>query len=68
VRVRIKMIMNLFTRTKLIHSFRFILKGILEIGSPAWCLKTKSNWDNYQAKYPEQWVATENRFLKNNNS
>jgi hypothetical protein len=39
-------------------------KGILEIGSPAWCLKTKSNWDNYQAKYPEQWVAIENRFLK----
>lgn len=40
-------------------------KGILEIGSPAWCLKTKSNWDNYQDKYPEQWVAIDNRYVKN---
>jgi hypothetical protein len=56
------MIMNLFTRTKLIHSLGFIPKGILEIGSPAWCLKQRVI--NYQAKYPEQWVAIENRFLK----
>jgi hypothetical protein len=42
--------------------FRFIPKGILEIGSPAWCLKQRVI--NYQAKYPEQWVAIENRFLK----
>lgn len=40
-------------------------KGILEIGSPAWCLKTKSNWDNYQSKYPEQWVVIDNRYIKN---
>ena len=43
----------------------YTYKGILEIGSPAWCLKTKSNWDNYQAKYPEQWVAIDNRYVKN---
>lgn len=37
-------------------------EGILEIGSPAWCLKTKSNWDLYQSKYPQQWVAIDNRY------
>lgn len=42
----------------------YTYKGILEIGSPAWCLKTKSNWDNYQAKFPEQWVAIDNRHVK----
>jgi len=42
----------------------YTYKGILEIGSPAWCLKTKSYWDNYQAKYPEQWVAIDNRYVK----
>lgn len=40
-------------------------RGILEIGSPAWCLKTKSNWDKYQEKYPEQWVVIDNRYIKN---
>jgi hypothetical protein len=34
--------------------------GILKIGSPAWCLKTKSKWDEYQKIYPEQWVVIEN--------
>lgn len=43
----------------------YTYKGILEIGSPAWCLKTKSHWDNYQAKYPEQWVVIDNRYVKN---
>lgn len=43
----------------------YTYKGILEIGSPAWCLKTKSHWDNYQSKYPEQWVAIDNKFVKN---
>jgi len=43
----------------------YTYKGILEIGSPAWCLKTKSHWDNYQSKFPEQWVAIDNRYLKN---
>jgi hypothetical protein len=43
----------------------YTYKGILEIGSPAWCLKTKSHWDNYQSKYPEQWVAIDNRYVKN---
>ena len=42
----------------------YTYKGILEIGSPAWCLKTKSHWDDYQAKFPEQWVAIDNRYLK----
>ena len=28
----------------------YTYKGILEIGSPAWCLKTKSNWDNCKQK------------------
>lgn len=31
-------------------------KGILNIGSPTWCLKTKSNWDSYKSKYDQQWV------------
>ena len=43
----------------------YTYKGILEIGSPAWCLKTKSHWDNYQAKFPEQWVVIDNRYVKN---
>lgn len=43
----------------------YTYKGILRIGSPAWCLKTKANWDNYQAKYPEQWVVIDNRYKKN---
>jgi hypothetical protein len=42
----------------------YTYKGILEIGSPAWCLKTKSNWDGYQTKYPEQWVVIDNRYVK----
>jgi hypothetical protein len=42
----------------------YTYKGILEIGSPAWCLKTKSNWDEYQSKYPEQWVVIDNRYVK----
>lgn len=33
----------------------YTYKGILKIGSPTWCLKTKSNWDKYQATYPEQF-------------
>lgn len=36
--------------------------GILKIGSPAWCLKTKSNWDHYQKLYPHQWVVVNNRY------
>lgn len=42
----------------------YTYKGILKIGSPAWCLKTKSYWDNYQSKWPEQWVVIDNR-MKN---
>lgn len=42
----------------------YTYKGILYIGSPTWCLKTKSNWDAYQEKYPEQWVVIDNRFVK----
>lgn len=40
-------------------------QGILELGSPSWCLKTKSNWDAYQEKYDKQWVAISNKYLKN---
>jgi len=40
----------------------YTYKGILEIGSPAWCLKTKSMWDKYQAQYPEQWVVICNKY------
>jgi hypothetical protein len=48
------------------YSFFRVYKyeGILEIGSPAWCLKTKSHWNNYQSKFPEQWVAIDNRYVK----
>lgn len=42
----------------------YTYKGILEIGSPAWCLKTKSHWDDYQSKFPEQWVAIDNRYVR----
>ena len=33
-------------------------KGIMEIGSPAWCLKTKSHWENYrkQAKSSSETI------------
>ena len=34
-------------------------EGILNIGSPAWCIKTKSNWDAYTSNNPtknQQWV------------
>lgn len=40
----------------------YTYKGILKIGSPSWCLKTKSNWDEYQKHYPEQWVVVDNRY------
>ncbi len=40
----------------------YTYNGILKIGSPAWCLKTKSNWDQYQKNYPEQWVVVDNRY------
>jgi hypothetical protein len=39
----------------------YTYKGIMKIGSPSWCLKTKSNWDRYQNEYPEQWVVVDNR-------
>lgn len=42
----------------------YTYKGILRIGSPAWCLKTKTNWDKYQESYPEQWVVVDNRYKK----
>ena len=43
----------------------FTHKGILKIASPSWCLKTKSHWDNYHSKYPEQWVVIDNRYVRN---
>jgi len=38
-------------------------EGIMRIGSPAWCLKTRSNWDKYQAEYPYQFVAIHNDWV-----
>ena len=40
----------------------YTYEGILKIGSPAWCLKTKSRWIDYQKSHPEQWVVIENRY------
>ncbi len=40
----------------------YTYKGIMKIGSPAWCLKTKSNWDKYQEIYPEQYVIVNNKY------
>lgn len=37
-------------------------KGILKTGSPAWCLKTKSKWDEYQIIYPIQFVVVSNLY------
>jgi hypothetical protein len=37
-------------------------KGIMKTGSPAWCLKTKSNWDKYQSVYPMQFVIVNNEY------
>ena len=37
--------------------------GILEIGSPTWCLKTKSKWDAYMEKYNSQWVVIHNTYV-----
>lgn len=50
----------------------YTYEGILEIGSPSWCLKTKTNWDKYNEKYPEQWVViyneSKNKLLNPNNN
>ena len=38
----------------------FKYEGILDIGSPAWCIKTKSNWNNYTSDdlvNNQQWVV-----------
>jgi hypothetical protein len=37
-------------------------EGILSIGSPSWCLKTKSNWLDYDSKYEKQYVAIDSKF------
>lgn len=39
-------------------------KGILNIGSPAWCLKTKSDWNRYQESHPRQFVVVMNKYAK----
>jgi hypothetical protein len=39
-------------------------EGILSIGSPAWCLKTKSNWDDYtKTRKGMQFVVIQERFI-----
>jgi hypothetical protein len=40
----------------------YTYEGILKMASPAWCLKTKKYWTEYQEKYPEQWVVVDNRY------
>lgn len=40
----------------------YTYKGIMKTGSPAWCLKTKSNWDKYQEVYPDQYVIIKNEY------
>jgi hypothetical protein len=40
----------------------YTYEGILKIGSPAWCLKTKSRWIDYQKSHPEQWVVIQNSY------
>lgn len=40
----------------------YTYEGILKISSPAWCLKTKKHWDDYQSKYPNQWVVIDKRY------
>ena len=42
----------------------YTYEGILKIGSPAWCLKTKAHWVDYHSKYPDQWVAIDNRYVR----
>lgn len=42
----------------------YTYEGILKIGSPAWCLKTKSMWNTYHEKYPLQWVVIANEYVK----
>lgn len=41
----------------------YTYEGILKIGSPAWCIKTKANWNNYLEKYDQQWVVINNKYL-----
>jgi hypothetical protein len=40
----------------------YTYQGILKISSPAWCLKTKKHWDDYQSKYPQQWVVISKKY------
>jgi hypothetical protein len=40
----------------------YTYEGILKIGSPSWCLKTKSHWIKYQQSHPEQWVVIQNSY------
>lgn len=41
----------------------YTYEGILKIGSPSWCIKTKKNWDYYIKIYPEQWVVVNNKYI-----
>lgn len=47
-------------------------EGILEIGSPTWCLKTKKKWDEYTKLYDQQWVVIfkeyKNKLISPNNN
>jgi len=40
-------------------------QGILQLSSPAWCLKTKSHYDNYTKDGAQQWIVINNKYKKN---
>ena len=40
----------------------YTYEGILKMGSPTWCLKTKKNWNEYQEKYQTQWVVIHHKY------
>lgn len=40
-------------------------QGILQLSSPAWCLKTKSHYDNYTKDGAQQWIIINNKYKKN---
>lgn len=47
----------LFTDGYYLYFEVFTYDGILQTGSPSWCLKTKKNWDNYTKGGNRQFVV-----------
>lgn len=42
----------------------YTYEGILKIGSPTWCLKTKKHWDEYNKAFEQMWVVIYNKVRK----